>query len=79
MLEHILTVNAGGVVQEFEIASEADNTLDLVRTLFENAQEGKVVEVPVRVAGSTAPGRLILNTANLATAVVSQREIARHG
>ncbi len=77
MLEHILTVTAGGVVQEYEIASEADETMDLVRTLFENAQEGKIVEVPVRVAGSSVPGRLILNTANLVSAVVSQRDIPR--
>ncbi len=78
-MEHILTVTAGGVSQEFAIASEVDETLDLVRTLFENAQEGAVVEVPVRVPGTSVPARLILNTANIATVLVSERDVARHG
>ncbi len=77
-MEHMLTVTAGGVTQEFAIASEVDETLDLVRTLFENAQERAVVEVPVRVPGTSVPGRLILNTTNIATVLVSQREMPRH-
>lgn len=74
MTEHLLTLTIGGATQEYEIAAEVDATLDLVRTLFENAQKGEVVEVPVRVPGSRFPGRLIVNTANIATALVSQRE-----
>jgi hypothetical protein len=75
-MEHVIRISGSGMSQEFELASEIDRTVDVVRTLFENAERGEIVEVPVRVPGSDEAGRLIINTANIVTVLVSQKPTA---
>jgi hypothetical protein len=77
-MAHMLTVTAAGGTQEFEIATGVDITLDLVRTLFENCQKGEVVEVPVRVPGSRHPGHLIVNSPNVTSALIWEKEDVAH-
>lgn len=77
-MAHMLTVTAVGATQEFEVATEADATLDLVRTLFENCQKGEVVDVPVRVPGCRRPGHLIVNSPNIAAALIWEKDDVAH-
>ena len=77
-MAHMLTVTAGGTAQDYEVASETDETIDLVRTLFANCEKGEVVEVPVRIGGSEKAGYLIVNTANIASALIWNKEDVTH-
>lgn len=76
---HMVTVSGPAGIQEYELTADAADAHELISALFDRAMAGGAVELPVRVPGSQLPGRLVLQTRNLASLLVWDRPPARQG